>query len=631
MRVSAVLNLYNGAATVREAVDSVLGQTVEDWELIVWDDHSTDAGAEIIHSYQDARIRYFRSPQEGGLGLQRRLALGQARGEWIAFIDQDDLWSPAKLEQQLQAVAGAPEVGLVYGRTVAFSAGSPDRDFDHRHEYEPLPEGDIFLELFHNSCFIAMSSAMLRREAVEAIGGIAPEYDIIPDYYLYVAVARRYAARAVEDVVCRYRLSPGGLSTTGWRPMHQEATLLVESWADVLGPKLTRVRRRRHQTLVALEDMRSVTTIGAGLVRLLTSGSLGFLLSRPFVRTFRFLRRRVQTPYYLRAGAPPRIASAAAARQGRNKIRLSILVVNWNVRDLLRECLQSVYAQIRLPSESWELVVVDNDSRDDSVAMLRREFPQAVVVANQENLGFGKANNQGYRLCRGEAVLLLNPDTVALGGALDEMLRVLQQRPDVGILSCRLLNADRSFQRWNGGSFPNLWNVAGHFLLLNKVLPKALLPRSLYLETEPREDVELDWVSGACMLLRRAAVGSEIFDERFFMYGEDVELCLRTRRKGWKTLYTPKAEVVHHDGCSLDQQESGEMRVSKMRSLRVVFILNNPRTPILLYDTPIFCGFLMRYLLSRVGRTLRPGRGIDARTAVRKQFLAEAFRTLAGR
>ena len=189
----------------------------------------------IVAEYRDPRIRYFLSPEDVPLGKARSDAIRQATGEWIAFLDQDDIWLPGKLETQM---ALADEgVGLIYGRTIRFYPSGMERDYDQAHEYEPLPEGDIFTQLFTKSCFIAMSSAVFRRSAIEDIGGIPGSIHIIPDYYLYVAVARRYQVRAVQTAVCRYRMHADNTSQVAALPMHQEVLWLVEHWAGELDPK----------------------------------------------------------------------------------------------------------------------------------------------------------------------------------------------------------------------------------------------------------------------------------------------------------------------------------------------------------------------------------------------------------
>ena len=297
--VSVIMNVRNGASTLREALDSVVAQTFKDWEIIVWDDCSSDDSARIVAEYPDPRIHYKLSTEDTPLGRARDLAMREATGEWVAFLDQDDIWLPEKLQKQMALVWNEPRAGLVYGRTVSFDTSGRERDYDHRHEFGPLPEGEIFATLFTDSCYISMSSAMLRRSAVEELGGIPDAIQMTPDYYLFVAIARRYTARAVQSVVCRYRRHPRSMSHSNRGRMHAEALWVIDQWAHCLDRRLVVRRRRIHQTLVALAEMGHLSTTVSGVARLLRHGSLGFLLSRPFARTFRAIRRRVRRPYWL--------------------------------------------------------------------------------------------------------------------------------------------------------------------------------------------------------------------------------------------------------------------------------------------------------------------------------------------
>jgi GT2 family glycosyltransferase len=640
--VSIIMNVRNGAANLREALDSAIAQTFTDWELIFWDDRSTDDSAKIAAQYPDRRIRYFLSPEETPLGRARELAIRQARGEWLAFLDQDDLWLPNKLQLQMSLDQNDPTVGIIYGRTIMFSASGGERDFDHRHEFQPLPEGDIFERLFIDSCFIAMSSSVLRRSAVEKIGGIPAKFETSPDYHLFVAIAKFYRARAVQQVVCRYRVHSGSMSHSNLRQMHEEALWVIDRWASSLDSKLVARRRRIHQSIVALAEMRDMRTLGSGLARLFTAGSPGFLSSRPFARTFRAIRRRIRQPYWLQPqGKEParmpagQVASEAASLSqlvidkppATSAVTLSVIVVNWNVRDLLRDCLRSLQEQVLLPHGAWEVIVIDNNSSDASVEMVAQQFPEVVLLANKDNLGFAKANNQAFQACRGKHVLLLNPDTIVLNHAIDTMLEAMAARPDVAALGCRLLNADGSFNRWTGGDTPTLQNVACHFFFAHKILPHSILPRPLYLETDPEQDLEVGWVSGACMLVRREALGKTIFDERFFLYGEDMDLCHRLIRGGWKVLYTPQARIVHLEGRSL-QGQSPEIQASKVRAMRQIFAQHHGRTALFAYDLVVSLGFLMRAALFGVAAHLRPGHGYELRATKSRQFSVEAMRAL---
>jgi len=294
--VSVIMNVRNGASTLREALDSVVAQTFADWELIVWDDCSTDDSATIVAQYSDPRIRYFLSSELTSLGLARNDAIRQAQGEWLAFLDQDDLWLPRKLEMQMALADHA--IGIIYGRTVRFYPNGRERDYDQTHEFEPLPEGDIFTQLFSKGCFIAMSSAVFRRSAIEEIGGIPENIAIIPDYSLYAAVARRHQTRAVQDVVCRYRMHSSNMSRLTVIAMHQEVLWLVSYWAGSLDAQTVAQCRKQHSTAIALEEMRTPNTAVHGITRLLREGSVASQLKRPFMFAFHIVRRNVRSPYW---------------------------------------------------------------------------------------------------------------------------------------------------------------------------------------------------------------------------------------------------------------------------------------------------------------------------------------------
>lgn len=298
--VTVIINVRNGEATLGDAINSVLQQTFKDWELLIWDDRSTDGSSSIASRYRDSRIHYHLAPDDAPLGKARNDAIQQASGEWIAFLDQDDIWLPQKLEEQMKLASDG--VGLIYGRTVRFYPSGWQRDYDHAHEYSLLPEGDIFRLLFTRSCFIAMSSAVFRRSAIQDIGGIPAAIRIIPDYYLYVAVARRYQARALQQVVCRYRMHPDSMSHALAPEMHREALWLVDHWAADLDPVTVERARRRHYTAIALQEIRSARTMFRGFRRLVTQGSIGSQAARPFAFVFHVARRGLRPPYWRELG-----------------------------------------------------------------------------------------------------------------------------------------------------------------------------------------------------------------------------------------------------------------------------------------------------------------------------------------
>jgi GT2 family glycosyltransferase len=277
-------------------------------------------------------------------------------------------------------------------------------------------------------------------------------------------------------------------------------------------------------------------------------------------------------------------------------LKLSIIIVNWKVKELLEKCLISLERGTSLPKEQFETIVVDNDSRDRSLEMLQRKFQEVRVITNRKNYGFARANNQAFLQAKGEYILLLNPDTVLLDKTIDAMLETLEQSPELGVVGCRLQNPDGSLQRYTGGAFPNLMNVACHHLFFQRILPSSLRPPSLFLENDTTEDREVDWISGAFMLLRKDFLDEWIFDEFFFLYGEDMDLCYRIQRNGGKVLYSPKASILHYYGRSLKQQK-GEILLSPLKGLRTFYLMHNPRWKIFLFDLLTLSGYFLRWII----------------------------------
>ena len=290
------MNVRNGARTLQAAIATVRAQTCSDWELIVWDDGSSDDSLSRAQAVDDVRIRCFQSPRPTHLGHARHQAIAKACGRWIAFLDQDDLWLPDKLQQQLQLVA--PGVGLIYGRSLSFWESGRRRDFDRHHEHQDLPEGEIFDLLVQRSCFVCMSSALLLREAVLALPPWPEWVHVAPDYHLFLAVARWHAASAVQAPVCLYRVHSGGMTGASLGRIQQEALALLTLWQADIPPEVLRQRQRVHHTVLAYVELCSPGERLAGLRRLLRQGSPGFLLSRPWALGWRALRRRLWQPMW---------------------------------------------------------------------------------------------------------------------------------------------------------------------------------------------------------------------------------------------------------------------------------------------------------------------------------------------
>lgn len=248
-------------------------------------------------------------------------------------------------------------------------------------------------------------------------------------------------------------------------------------------------------------------------------------------------------------------------------IDLSIIVVNWNTRDLLTQCLQSVYDTTS--NLDLEVVVVDNASTDGSQAMVRQQFPHIHLIANRENVGFARANNQAMRVSKGRYALLLNSDALLLANAVQVVISLAEANPQAGIIGAQLLNPDGSFQA-SHTPFPNLWQ---EFLILSDA--GRMLYGHWYPSRGPQEDKGpqmVDYVEGACMLVRREAfedVGG--LDEGYFMYAEEVDWCYAMREKGWQVWYQPAAQVIHLGGGSSQSrrtQREADLYRSRVRFFR---------------------------------------------------------------
>lgn len=269
-------------------------------------------------------------------------------------------------------------------------------------------------------------------------------------------------------------------------------------------------------------------------------------------------------------------------------MNLSIIVVNFNTRQLLKNCLESV----RQSSDSHtQVIVVDNRSSDGSVEMVRTEFSEVQVIENSENSGFAKANNQGIREAQGKCLLLLNSDTIVRPGALQVMSTFLNTYPEVGGVTCRLLNADGSLQACvsrRPGPLSLLFRLSGLSHLIRGDRPRRLLRLYLgwllgatvrsYLDPYAASDaaVEVENISAACLMLRREAIAEVgLLDENFFMYFEDIDYCIRLQDAGWKLYYLPASEIVHLVG----QSSGGRMRNYSTHSYRSLFYFYHKHYP----------------------------------------------------
>jgi N-acetylglucosaminyl-diphospho-decaprenol L-rhamnosyltransferase len=234
---------------------------------------------------------------------------------------------------------------------------------------------------------------------------------------------------------------------------------------------------------------------------------------------------------------------------GPDPARVAVVIVSFNTREELRRCLRSLVDQATLP---LQVIVVDNASGDQSPETVRRDFATVLLLENDENLGFARAANRGLREARAPYVLFLNSDAEVRPGALETLVALLDARPEVGVVGPRTRGTDGTIQVSSGPALTPLseWRQRRLVRGVRGRVPAALARA----ERIHAEEHEPPWVSAACLLARREAllaVGG--FDEAFFLYEEDVDLCVRVRRAGWRILFTPRADVLHHLGRSMEK------------------------------------------------------------------------------
>jgi N-acetylglucosaminyl-diphospho-decaprenol L-rhamnosyltransferase len=244
-------------------------------------------------------------------------------------------------------------------------------------------------------------------------------------------------------------------------------------------------------------------------------------------------------------------------------VDLSVIIVSWNVRDLLRKCLWAVdrgpWSVDGVPTTdhrplSTEVIVVDNASSDGTVEMLRAEFPDVRVIPNSENVGFTRGNNQALAVAQGRYLFLLNPDTELRPGALQTLIDYADAHPHAGIIGPRLFYGDGTLQS-SRRRFPTLATAFLESTKLQQWFPRnRALTRYYMLDMSDDATQEVDWVNGSAMFVRREVydqIGG--FDEAFFMYSEELDWCYRAKQAGWQIVYLPTAQITHYEGKSSEQ------------------------------------------------------------------------------
>jgi len=280
-----------------------------------------------------------------------------------------------------------------------------------------------------------------------------------------------------------------------------------------------------------------------------------------------------------------------------NSPDLSIIIINWKSHDFVRQCLATLFRNNT--TLIYEVLVVDNASFDGIAEMLASEFPQVTFIQCEHNLGFAGANNLAFARSRGRNVLFLNPDTEVMGNAIQTLVSALERFPDAGMVGARLLNSDHSLQTTCVTSAPGLLNQTLNSDLLRKAFPKWKLWGMRALFESSKSPVQVEAISGACMLARRSVLNRVgAFNTQYFMYAEDMDLCVKITQAGSAIYYVPEASIVHHAGGSSSvRQESDFSSLMVRKSLMHFFVLHRGKVYAALYRTSLVFASALRILL----------------------------------
>jgi len=250
---------------------------------------------------------------------------------------------------------------------------------------------------------------------------------------------------------------------------------------------------------------------------------------------------------------------------------LSIVIVSFNVEELLVKCLESIEKNSK--SLPLEVFVVDNDSTDNTVLRIRKDFPNVRLIANEKNLGFSKANNQALKKAKGEYLLVLNPDTELKGDTLSKMINFMKRNKDVAVSTCRV-------------ELANPWRSFCHFSNLSKLFSGSRVFDQYHMGYMPDNiEQEVDACAGAFMMIRSSALKKVgYFDEDFFFYGEDLDWCWRFREKGYRIVYTPITKIIHHKGASSGIKDSSKKNSKATKESKGRVLKESTRAMRLFYE-----------------------------------------------
>ncbi|MBP9732123.1 MAG: glycosyltransferase family 2 protein [Candidatus Magasanikbacteria bacterium] len=280
-------------------------------------------------------------------------------------------------------------------------------------------------------------------------------------------------------------------------------------------------------------------------------------------------------------------------------MKLSIIMVSWNTAEFTKKALASVFKETN--GFEYEVIVVDNNSSDLSVSMIQKEFPLVRLIENKENVGFGKANNQGMLIAKGDYFFLLNTDTLISDSAITKLVNYLDLYPEVTCVGPRLLNTDGTFQHACRRNLPNPVSAFFHLFGFTKIFTKNRVVNTYKKYVDNPDITEpVEAISGAAMMFRRnvyEVIGG--FDEDFFMYGEDLDFCKRVFDQGWKTVYVSESRITHFGGGSSNKRRTASL-VNFYESMWIYYKKHFYSKANLILSCIIFAGIKVRMVVALI-------------------------------
>jgi GT2 family glycosyltransferase len=588
--VTVIMPVFNAGGYLRAAVESVLAQTYQNWELILVDDGSTDDCMARLDDIHDPRVRHVSQANAGKPSAMNR-GLALARGEFYALQDADDRSHPLRLERQLACLLADPSLaGVFCGHEVILNGKSLAPTF------RPRSIEDCARDIERGWMPAHDPTGMYRLSLVGDIRYVE-DLPIVEGHDYILRVGERFPLTVLGECLYQYRIHQESVTKKDPSARIRLTAEVIDRMHERRGqPRRQKVMQPQRTKYFSWEaDNNLVSHFTASVADQVLAGQrLGALrtgwasvqlnplswyytrplryalLPRPLMGLYRSFKERKQKAYK-RPGSSPRPTDDSSTECGSARVKdhlsdvdLSVIIINWNSVGFLDKCLASVYSNTR--GMSLEIVVVDNASYDGCAELITSKFPTVRFIQSEQNLGFAKGNNLAVEHSRGRNVLFLNSDTEVIGPAIPRLLACLRSVPDAGCVGPKLLNSDGSIQETCLQAFPTILNQLLDSAYLRARFPDWSLWGNAALFKEAVGPVPVDGIVGACLMIpRRIFERAGRFHPGYFMYAEDMDLCFRVQKLGLKNYYLGTATVTHHGGRSADSQTDKQLSAVQMR------------------------------------------------------------------